>query len=493
MCGVMLVFFVTSFALAMIPRNEIKRLCQGMDVIASRWRPDGIAGINVNDQPDFMTPDYYSENISDYWPGTMPGCYCETAIYLKNYRKDKGVNQKSCDDVAKARDCTDIDSTNSANLQKWKNSGSISITKMKGTSFISIYQNIDESGNCKAGFIHCGDKNSISKGTCIPSTFGRCPLTELTSEAKVGFNSTGMTGWMLYHSIGSTNNPIVEATFREDSLCFDRSKLPLSPGREKYKLLKGDYDDCDKDVDAWSVSDMGEKDFFDLNGLPHRKLRDYNSDNKYVIRFMASRTIEWSPACKDSVPSIVSKSETFKSAITAVNNLVIIYSIAFGFNILLAIASMVMLLDRNTCMYKVVMIFKLLFYLAALVPLAILLNKTSEIGKFYGELDKLKCSTNKINEFISTLNHSTEENAKYKLILSLVFLMLAFAIDCLQMCISLKCFDFFKEYTYHVRRQPANQSKASETSQEKTALKLMEEVKKTGNSEIPAMIRLRIR
>ena len=248
---------------AVSSRNGCDELKNGFSDLVDSWDVDRIYDITTSNS-SALAADYYVSGWNGLWPGTVQGCYC--TISNTKRKVSKGLKSRECNNNETIVGCTDVPSSPRRDLNVWKNNQRLYVIRVKGTSFLDTYLKIDNQGNCvSSDFTNCGDKTSKSRGACLPSKYGKCTLTDISDTSKTGYNITSLSSFNLYTSNSKSFNPVTEAYIRHDHLCFIRSQMPLSPGRSKYKLLNGDYENCNEDKSAFSVGSMKESEFYDLN------------------------------------------------------------------------------------------------------------------------------------------------------------------------------------------------------------------------------------
>ena len=142
------------------------------------------------------------------------------------------------------------------------------------------------------------------------------------------------TGYSLYLGTTTQANSVCDLNIAESHTCFIRGQYPITQGREKYKLLRGDYENCRKDDSVWSLSEMGERDFLDINNINHQRLITFDSKNDYRYRLQAGRVLDWSPSCQDIVPAMTEKPEEIKRVEKQYNTLFVLYIISLVFSCL---------------------------------------------------------------------------------------------------------------------------------------------------------------
>jgi hypothetical protein len=269
------------------------------------------------------------------------------------------------------------------------------------TSFFNTYEKINERGECELGYKNCGDKSTVSKGHCIPASISVCPLTDITLSAASGYSrSLPLVGFTLFFNSQEGKNPISDLMFVQDHACFIRGHYPLASGRKKYKLLKGDYQNCRKDDSVTLLNEMGETDFFDINQVEYQRLTEYGASNNYKYKMAFGKVIEWSPDCKEIVPSLRSKPNDLNALNKQYTILFIIYIISFCVSCLVFIGYLYYSFDNRQprYIYKALYIVRLCFFLLVLPSLCICTIKLKQFENYFNNITNLKCSNDIGNE-----------------------------------------------------------------------------------------------
>ena len=434
-CGLIggLAMLCASFGFSVLSRNACYDLKNGYSDLVDSWDSDRIYDITSNPNYALPSSDYYVKSWSGLWPGTMEGCYCSVSNRRK--RVTQGLKTRDCNSNETSVGCIDIDSTPRRELLTWVNGETLLTVRIKGTSFLNTYNKIDSQGNCQgSGFINCGDKSSKSKGSCLPSKYGKCPLTDLTNTATTGYNSTAFSGFTLYTSNAQTKNPLAEAYIRQSHLCFIRSNMPNTPGRYRYPLFLGDYSSCREDKTVWSVGEAGEKSFYDKNGIKsyYTRLTEYDISDVYKVKLLVARGLEWSPDCSDTVPVMTSKKDDLVKVYDDYKNVIIIYSIAFALSVITIFAQgWFGFFHQHKKFFKLLFVSRVLWFIMALPPVVIAFSKTRDFIKFFDKIQSLSCSNDETNTNFANFSNSVKDNLGYKAGVMLGLLIANFAADAL--------------------------------------------------------------
>ncbi len=189
----------------------------------------------------------YSTPWSGSWPGTVEGSDCrDSAFFFWKPHESSVRGGRSL--LAWTGDCKHYPATSAQTLTKWKGSETF-VLRMKNTSFLSVYQNMNQDGSCKPGFQHCGKKKSVGKGYCIPESIPNCPVTKLYQTFVLGSASVATLV-----ERKNDDHPITFVSIDENTPCFDRSRKPLTKDRKPYELLNANYEHCIPDETATRVS-----------------------------------------------------------------------------------------------------------------------------------------------------------------------------------------------------------------------------------------------
>jgi hypothetical protein len=383
----------------MIASREAYRVEATFSDLVSNWEEDLIFGVTSN--PNYVLPssDYYLKKWNGYWPGSVDGCYCKDSARIM--KVSAGLKRKTCNENETLVGCKNVKATDSKDLDKWSNSQNLFTIKMKGANFMANYLNIDTSGNCvSSSFMYCGKKTSVSKGICISSTkFLSCPLTDISETSKNGYNTTSLSGFSLYVVNDNNANPICDAKILEGHMCFVRTHFPRTAGRNKYSLMNGEYEACIEDKLAWSVGQVGEKTFFDLNTVPYENLLSYGFSDDYKYKLMLGRVLEWSPFCSDTVPTMSTKKNDLTEIAYQYTVLIITYSISFSFAVILIfLMFMAARSSKTTLLYKVFFVLRLCFFVLSFPSLILTVMRVNSFIKYLNKVVDLQCTNDQTNE-----------------------------------------------------------------------------------------------
>ena len=442
-----LAMLIISFVYANLARKEFTRVKDSFGSLVSNWDSDLV--FDLTSDPSYALPDssYYLDGWTGQWPGTKNSCYCNQDNASKTkYAKNKvleGTKDRDCNSTESYYGCVDIPATDSKTLENWINGQKMYAVKIKDTSFLDTYNDISSDGKCKSvDLMHCGNINSKSKGVCLPSKIGRCPLTDLSSNSVADYNTSSFVGFSLYHSSSNQNNPLSDLAIREHHLCFIRSQYPLTPGRSKYILMLGEYEQCRIDNSAWHVGEMDETTFYDINNLNYKMFPEFGSTDRNKMRMIGARTFDWTPGCSDTVPTMASKQDDLKVIDVDFRNLIVVYSIAFGFTVIVLaglVCSAMKYLDKNGKIYKCLFVARILFFIMALPSLVISYKKVRDFYKYFERINELSCSTPETAVNFDDYAATVKDNTGKKAFIAFMLFIFGFVVDIIICMIYLWC------------------------------------------------------
>ena len=272
------------------------------------WSSDLVFDITSNPARP-LGADEYLVPWQGYFPGTKAGCYCSLGS-LSVDGLSAGLNTRECSGRSLYQNCVNIPPQSPQPLTKYIANQVFYAVKIKGTSFLQTYSKINTDGTCQAGFKHCGNPASISKGVCIPATVPTCPLTNILPSNSGSDTELKVGAFSFWINRDEKENPISDVNITESHLCTVRTDYPITANRKRYPLLLGYSENCKMDTLAAKLPYvLGEKDFFDQNGVNYKDLKDYDVSNSYQYYMIAGRSTEWSPNCAKEVPGLVSGSK----------------------------------------------------------------------------------------------------------------------------------------------------------------------------------------
>ena len=430
-CFLSLGLICTSFALAIVGANESVKVEASFSDLVSNWNEDLIYGITAD--PNFAVPssNYYLRKWVGFWPGTENGCYCPERS--RDMRVEAGLKAKTCSQNETLSKCKDIAPTEGKDLDKWTNSKPIYTIRMKGSNFLENYQSMDTTGNClSTDLMLCGKKSSVSKGICLSkSKFSSCPLTDVSDTSKSGYIETVLSGFSLFSTNSADFNPISDARILEHHMCFVRAHMPLTPGRKPYLLHYGQYDACQEDKSAWSVGQMGEKTFLDLNAVPYQGLTQFEPSDSNKYNLMLGRILEWSPLCYDTVPTMSEKKKDLQEIAYQFFVLRVTYAIAFSFAVILIILLFCLVRANKRQLYKYSFVGRVCMFILPFPSLVLTLHKTKVFVDYFNKIVDLQCTSEQSNaNFQSSIDFIKNRLGLYS-ILALVFSIICIVVDCL--------------------------------------------------------------
>ena len=393
---------ITSFIMAMVARSRMLNMQGNFSGYVSNWQSDMIYAITTNTSIPLSSDQYITPWIGS-WPGNIQGCYCAHSNWLFNVYA--GLKTRPCNSNETIYGfCDNIYPQGPVELRNWIGNTSLFLVKTKGTSFLQNYDKMDASGNCKAGFTKCGNPGSKSKGICLPASIPTCPITKVSTTQFPNSQMNSFPNFTVYTSRDNSANPICEGSITESYLCYARSLYAVTPGRTRYPLLQGYWENCQKDYSAVAVSEVGEQDLFNWNNVPYQKLPNYGVNNNYKYDLMLVPYLEWDPACQKEVPNVLNMNQNSDSLVSSFFVLFVLYIISFIGSLICYMVAFVGLDDKSRkCIYSVVFGIRAAFFIMVLPSLIIVYKKAGELGDTFGNITSKNCSTDTANANFSTL------------------------------------------------------------------------------------------
>jgi hypothetical protein len=393
---------IAAFAVVCAAYSSQKEFSDNFQNLGGNWKQDVVVGISNTDQIPLKEGQYVDRWQGNY-PGTVDGCFCSSSAYY--WRVSAGMKTRSCNWNETRAGCREIPSTPAKTLPKWINSQEVFVIRQRNTSFMETYSKLNQDGSCVEGFKNCGNKNTKSKGFCIPNSVAECPITDISSDIKPGYQQVAFLGFVLFTSRSADNNPVIDTIIRESHLCYSRQDFGVTPGRKRYELLKGDYANCIKDDSGFSLGDIGEVDLFDINGVDYKGLINYSPDNKYRYRLLASRVTEWSPVCNGLVKDIAARAEDSKSLDSTFFSLYVIYIVTFIIALFCFIRIVYVFAHENKKTgYCLVFGLRIILFIVILPSLFSVNSKCNSIIKFVSDISTKDCSTPPVNNMFRELS-----------------------------------------------------------------------------------------
>ena len=429
---------LTSFIFMILAKNNMKLVSDSVQSLVSSWERDMVFDLTTAAGTSSLTGNsYYETRWNGTWPGSRAGCYCSTSN--SEYEVSQGLKARPCNSNETLVGCDDIAATPRKDLIRWIASTEVFAIRGNSTNFISLYDKMDDSGKCQSGYLKCGDLKSKSKGICIPQSIGICPLTDISSTAKPAYKSISLGGVPIYFTNAEGMNPIPDIFYAESHLCFIRDHRAITGGRRPYALLLGDFTNCKKDSLAWSVNEMGEKDFFDINGHSYSQFIEYSVSNDYKYKMLVARFLDWSPECKDIVPSLQNQAKEMKDRYRQHKILFGLYIASFVISVILLGALGAITFTGNSTLYKVLFISRLCSWIL-IAPSAILCTvSTGKMVSYFKNVTSLGCSNQENNENFESIAKDMYDKVHYRNLVMVLLSYIGMSLEVVMCFIVLKC------------------------------------------------------
>jgi hypothetical protein len=437
LCVSAFTLLLVSFIFMILAKNQMKIISKSVESLVSSWERDMVFDLTTTPGTSALTgTNFYETKWNGTWPGTLAGCWCEKSD--SEYEVSRGLKTRPCNSNETLVGCDDIAATSKRDLTRWIASNEITATRGRGTNFISLYEMMDDSGNCKTGYTRCGDPNSKSKGLCIPQGIGVCPLTDITSTAKQGYKSISLSGVNIYFSNSAGLNPIPDIFYAESHLCFIREHRSITGGRKPYPLLLGDFSNCKIDPLAWSVNEIGEKDFFDINSLSYTQFTQYDVSNNFKYKMLVARFLDWSPECKDIVPSLQNQAKEMKDSYTQHKILFGLYIASFCIGVICLVALGLLTFTFSSTAYKIFFIVRICSWILVAPSVVLCSASTGKMVKYFKNVTSLGCSNSENNQNFELIAKDMDEKVHHRNVVMAVLSFVGFFLEPIMCFIVLK-------------------------------------------------------
>lgn len=287
---------------------------------------------------DFGTID---KTWKGFFSGTVEGCRCyftdsESGVW-------SGLHRHICSYNETYAGCDSIYQTPKVEVTKWTAHGIVDSPVLKqiaNSSFLELHTRMNVDGTCKQGSKHCGNRESLSKGLCVPNEWLSCPFTVIDLEDSIDLRASSdratfnkIANSQLVASSSPAYNPIVDLKIAEHSMCLNPKYKSITPGRNPYILMRSKIvKNCLKDSRYEVVDEIGEKMLFDNNRVEYNHLPEFHTSDNYKWRRMYRRIVEWKPLCLDLVPDVLDIHSNLKNMS---NTHSILYWVSFFFILIL--------------------------------------------------------------------------------------------------------------------------------------------------------------
>ena len=261
---------------------------------------------------------------SGIYEGTVDGCYCytsdsESGVYLGMHRAQCSYNEThwGCIDIAEIKPRmvyklkrSETINTQEDNMKEEQEPEGILVYKYPNSSFSALSSNIEESGDCKEGFMKCGGRSSDKddRGICVPQAWGKCPITHLKMRSiddpavqkEDHSRFVKFPGFYIEQWTEENRRPIVHTTFVESHVCKNPLIESLSKGRTRYELNRKQEGVCEEDPRYIKLDEQGEgeRDLFDLHGVEYENLIEFYTSNEFKWFRMYRRQIHVAHSCR---------------------------------------------------------------------------------------------------------------------------------------------------------------------------------------------------
>ncbi len=398
--GIAWAMHTASFASIVIKRNQLRKMNEGFDSIVASWEQNLVFDLSPVEflmEKDYATGKSEASKWQGYVPEVVEGCYCHKSNRMAKTKM--GMKRQGCREQEVEAGCKQIPASAKRPLSKWVGGGELFAARVPGTSFWEMHEKMDYRGKCSAGYKNCGDPSSLSKGHCIPQSIPGCPLTDISVSSASGLSkSFAFAGFNLFFDSKPNTNPISDLLIVQDHACFLRGHYPLASGRKKYELFEATFDNCQRDDSVQQLAEIGEKDLFDLNGVPYTDMAEYDVSNNFKYKLAFARTLPWSFDCWAFISPIKNKSQELTDLKKQYNILFIIFILVFC--LLHAVIFFCILLltckslndDGKKCLLILYMIVRGVTMIMLLPILSICTFKQQAHEKFLNNIIEMECS-----------------------------------------------------------------------------------------------------
>ena len=423
---------LVSFIYAVMARHELNKIVDQVDGFFFSWRQDLVFDISY-DKTSFDAlnlPNMYVDTWKFEWPGTINGCQCDSAARKKSSRVRTGLKSRACNSTETKAGCTQIPESKPLNASKWTSGKEIYVAKVKDTSFLSTYQQMNSDGSCQSGYKNCGSKSSDSRGFCIPSAIPSCPLTDISSQAKSGYTLNQFDGFAVYTSKSpNSQTPFTDLEIVQGKQCLNRSNKSLADGQDKYLLLRRNYSNCFGDVRTAYLSEMGQVDFFNLNSVDYQKLISYNADNKFKFKLAAGRNFEWFPSCFDLVPQVSDKKGEALKIRKSHNTLLGLYITSLVLSVIWFMLLLISCTTEDRMFLLIIGAVRLGAFILALPSMIIVTKAFSSNLSFFRDVQARQCTNEDYNDHLKSVFDTWEQKIHKKHITMLVVGIVGFVLE----------------------------------------------------------------
>ena len=389
--------------------------------LTDSWKSDLIFGFTSN-QGMVLANGLYLSPWAGKWPGTEPGCHCPTStMFFGAQNVHPGLFPRPCSWNETFSGCQSIPGNPEMTLNRWVHGEQIFAIRGRGTTFLELFDKIDNDGRCVAGYRHCGDVKSTTKGICIPIQFVECPITKISLSPEAGLVPINLGSTTLYVGRDSTANPYSDVGVSEAHVCTSKGLYSITPGRKRYELLRGATEGCIKDNAATYLSQIGERELFDNNQVPYFRLVDYHVESSYRYVQYASRSLQWAAACNSLIPKIqhvttdIIDVSTKSSTLSTVNIIALIILICSMACMCCSVADT----EAEKGLTFVSLGCTLIGFGILLPYLIILFKKTHEFAKTFDEIQNQKCSDSNTNGVFEQMRNDFNDQVVTRLKIAL--------------------------------------------------------------------------
>jgi hypothetical protein len=195
------------------------------------------------------------------------------------------------------------------------NDNKICFKRMKGVNFNSVYQNMNNAGECNNGFKKCGFVRGETEGVCIANDKD-CPVTDVVLSASApSQNAESYTKLViqsnpelnLYFTKESVAAPLLSGVISENVICLNPEQLGSSLRRSGYgAYLTEKPITCVEDPlpKKWEGQSWTEQSLLDFNQVSYADLPSFKVKDEYLHYRFTKHLSPWRPICHSMIPEI---------------------------------------------------------------------------------------------------------------------------------------------------------------------------------------------
>lgn len=374
-------------------------------------------------------PQNYSYLIPYEFGGTQEGCDCRGIFAYPD------IQTGFCDYNQTLDGCRNISSLPGKAMPKWAGSTVWCVKREEGDTFMNRAGLVDMGGNCRNGYLKCGEGGKSQRDRMFCTSAKKCPInsfyvgqnppTANDYEFSSTFDTEQGANYSLYVSRNKSNTlPVVEFRVSEEKVCLNNKVNYLSPShKEEYPLMINRREKCSEFDERFSVLDsMTEKSYFEVNGLDFLEyiLPNFQLSNSIHWNLYDRSYVDFKIECRYLMIELESNENLVSELRSGIRNLLIVLTVFL---------SIFLVFHMFTVKFPVVSFTgNYLLRLICLTCAAKNVNKAINYSNSFSNIRGMNCSDDIANNFFSDIGNEEKILQDMRVIIYFTIAFIAFDI-----------------------------------------------------------------